>query len=1758
MRGILCQIQPWNPATGARETISVGSASNSLVMGLNGIEWQSVIVVRPRLSMEIVDDDLTGGLMTGRGDMTLNLNALRGVTEKRNLEWEGAPITIWSGNGPTFADMAVEFVGLVRTGVINPDSDVVPISFEVDSSRLDVPLLTLEYTGGGGANGDPELRGKMKPAGFGSPKNVPPLLINATNNIYQVDGYGHLSSIAGVYESLASMGASFGNYASYADLLAAAVPPGRWATCIAEGLIKLGAPPTGVITCDPVFPTNRPGSVMLRWLQTHAGISASNIRTTDFDALTAAVNYPVSYWTDNTETVMDLLQRMCASCNAMPLLMLDGRIGVSRIFGGAESVTLQRRGGSPTVTAWQTMAAPKPWWRMKLSAARVYRVHSENEIHYEDDITDQGDYQAGETYRQGHVVRNPADGIRYLYINATPSAGNAPPNAAYWSVYEVAPDASNVRYASGATVESLMPAAAGADPTASNTAAAITGQGTLATRAFAALGDTVRRADGTTLLTDALAVTSLGTASAIAGQGALATLGAADWGTHVANRPAALTTLTNGRLHASNMQYGDAVLVSDRQPAEAGANVTGNHTAAAILNQGALAVRGTARLGFHLLREDDVTILTDALAVTSLGTASAITGQGGLATLGAVGFGSTVSGAYGRILRENGVQVTDALAVTSLGTASAIAGQGALATKSKAGFFADLETLPYFLTDGATNVGTQNVRPRLAYLNYDNGVSGESLRPGEVGANVTETRTASAISGQTAWATLGTTTARLNHLLDSGRMRLGDNGGLTDEAQSVWLTNANTVTANGTAAAIANQGALATLSRLTGSRIDAPLSGITINADPGLKDPTIYEYGAASALSIASHGGFFGARAFQVTANGGHIFTEVQPLDPAKTYRVTLGAANSTGSDRTVYLTVAFYDGSMNLITGADYAGGWPALGTYHYYGLVNGIPPTDGSVAHHSITFGPGLPTTAPPNARYIKIGWLPSYQGTTGTQYVGSAQLVEVMAFERIATNAVRLGSNVRRNDATTMVTDAMAITSEGTASAIANQGALATRGDADISQGHIHDGGAGALSANQIRNSIVGDAVGGSGIVRVPFPLGGGYSYTGGGINGALKIELPFNGISTMITFEVDVYDYDNRTSGKYIISGYPYGSDGTWVNVSAQYVGSESRRRTVRFGQYNSKSAVSIGETDSFWAYPQIAIKNFHGGYTGASRDWEKNWRLTLDANPLTNANGGALTRPHAGEGVFGENMLEASAGAVATVGNFKTGLGTASAISGQGALATKNKAGFFADLESLPYFMTDGASNAGTQNVRPRLAYMNYDDGNSGQYFKPEDVNSNRTEIRTSSAISGQGALATVNNVSFSHVLRGAVPVSNNMIANGAAELGTTQGWGIGWSNSNGGNSFTAPSGNYSRGSNYFLLTKAASNASEYIAVGNFAVPVVPGKRYRFSVMLNGSANTPEGLYLMTLGETSAWSAGNTAPMNSTASHRTDHVSNGPIPGVQTRYDWEWTCPANIVWAGVNILFWPTSVACAQMAFSDVIIEEIQPINKGLNSVTGRANSSFVSAGDAKSFGKLVYSGEAANGTAVSFGQTFGSVPKITMLPGGKGPQAGANIAIRADALTASGFTMKATEQTVTKGSAITDTGGAAGVDGFDYVIEKTQTAHPYDGKYTYNFQVSVPEVFPGEPGHIHIGIYAKKGGVWTQVATVGYSSTGNQSITVSPGSIDSQAGYEFAVDKLDGTGTITGFASVTYTLGTITETTLTDISNIPFVAFLEQ
>lgn len=105
---------------------------------------------------------------------------------------------------------------------------------------------TSVYTGSGGSNGTADLTGAVKPVVLGRVWNMSPVLIDGVKLVYQVHD-GVVAAVTGVFDGGAALTFS-ANYATYALLVAATVAAGQYATCLAEGMIRVGSSPVFAVT----------------------------------------------------------------------------------------------------------------------------------------------------------------------------------------------------------------------------------------------------------------------------------------------------------------------------------------------------------------------------------------------------------------------------------------------------------------------------------------------------------------------------------------------------------------------------------------------------------------------------------------------------------------------------------------------------------------------------------------------------------------------------------------------------------------------------------------------------------------------------------------------------------------------------------------------------------------------------------------------------------------------------------------------------------------------------------------------------------------------------------------------------------------------------------------------------------------------------------------------------------------------------------------------------------------------------------------------------------------------------------------------------------------------------------------------------------------------------------------------------------------------------------------------------------------------
>ncbi len=479
MLACIAIISPLHRLTGERADVRVSSINDAVngpkVNGLGGRTWEPAMVNAPVLGMTVWNGDFSDAVSVANAGLLINMRTLKETFPfADDCAWIGAPVTIFAEKPGTAWPWRQRFVGKVSGFGVK--GDTLTLGCQVDTEPFNADVLVSTYAGTGNAEGGADLKGQVKPLIIGRESNVQPVLINAADSVYQFSGYGAIEAVTTLYERGASFGASIGDYASYAALVGASIPAGRWATCLAEGLIRLGAPEFGVITGDVrghvvAGASPRLTGAIVSVLADLAGIDAAALNVAALDLLDADKPYPVNVVLTEQTKFIDIARQMALCCNYQSGVGFDGRFTVIKIgFDQDEGMTFDARGRSwPQVREAEELDVSPPFWKVVMGAARCWRVHSTEEIAFAANLIERGRYDAAESYREGHIV-DLANGSRWIYVNPVASTGNAPPawptaSNAYWENLNPPTYAEDIEFDDGQTVQELKPAEEASDVT---------------------------------------------------------------------------------------------------------------------------------------------------------------------------------------------------------------------------------------------------------------------------------------------------------------------------------------------------------------------------------------------------------------------------------------------------------------------------------------------------------------------------------------------------------------------------------------------------------------------------------------------------------------------------------------------------------------------------------------------------------------------------------------------------------------------------------------------------------------------------------------------------------------------------------------------------------------------------------------------------------------------------------------------------------------------------------------------------------------------------------------------------------------------------------------------------------------------------------------------------------------------------------------------------------------------------------------------
>ncbi|MEO1220292.1 MAG: hypothetical protein AAFY42_02920, partial [Pseudomonadota bacterium] len=222
-------------------------------------------------------------------------------------------------------------------------------------------------------------------------------------------------------------------------LIAADIAPGSWATWLAQGLVRLGAPPDGRVSFDVQGDNGGacgyvrlPGAIISRI----AEIAGGSVHAASHAALDTARPYNLAFQLTEQTTAREQIQQVADSVAAVAGVSLLGRLFVQPLSIASTGKALNADGSSEiAVLTVEELAKSAPNWRLSTEAEITPELHSPDEAAFA--YRWQGVYSAERIYRLDDVVTGP-DSAAWAYINSEPSAGAALP---------VAPATSNTHWA---------------------------------------------------------------------------------------------------------------------------------------------------------------------------------------------------------------------------------------------------------------------------------------------------------------------------------------------------------------------------------------------------------------------------------------------------------------------------------------------------------------------------------------------------------------------------------------------------------------------------------------------------------------------------------------------------------------------------------------------------------------------------------------------------------------------------------------------------------------------------------------------------------------------------------------------------------------------------------------------------------------------------------------------------------------------------------------------------------------------------------------------------------------------------------------------------------------------------------------------------------------------------------------------------------------------------------------------------------------
>ena len=325
----------------------------------------------------VFQDNLPGGTQISVGSSTL-ANADGELDFLLDYSWDGRSVVVKKGlKGQPYSSFITEFAG--SSLELTAATGELVLTIRDNSYKLAVPIQNNKYLGSGGKEGGADLKDTRKPLCYGPVRNLAPVAVDDVRLVYQIHD-GPIVSVDAVYDRAVPL-TLYGNYGSYSTLLAVSVPPGYYATCVAEGFLKLGAPTVGTLTTDvhgQYSSSTTIGALAKAILMGKVGLTSDDLYEGSFDQL--AVDAPYSYegvYIPGSDSQADeILETLVSSVDSFWFLDKSGRINVRR-FKFRTPVAAVR---AEDVAGLQRQSSPYPLYKVVTNYSKNPTVLSSDEF----------------------------------------------------------------------------------------------------------------------------------------------------------------------------------------------------------------------------------------------------------------------------------------------------------------------------------------------------------------------------------------------------------------------------------------------------------------------------------------------------------------------------------------------------------------------------------------------------------------------------------------------------------------------------------------------------------------------------------------------------------------------------------------------------------------------------------------------------------------------------------------------------------------------------------------------------------------------------------------------------------------------------------------------------------------------------------------------------------------------------------------------------------------------------------------------------------------------------------------------------------------------------------------------------------------------------------------------------------------------------------------------------------------------------------